>query len=82
MAVSTRVASEVEKRWVDQVVRDQKRVYQEWVKTAHHLRRMRALRLSGRTPRAFQAVIGRGVRVPMSWALVQTVVGMIAKNKP
>lgn len=82
MADSPRKASDFEKKWVDQVVRDQRRIYQEWVKTAHHLRRMRALRLSGRTPRAFQAIVGRGVRVPMSWALVQTVVGMIAKNKP
>lgn len=71
-----------ERSWAEQVVRDQKRVYQEFVKTAHHLRRMRALRLTGRAPRSFQALLGRGVRVPMSWSLVQTVVGMIAKNTP
>ena len=74
--------SEVEKTWVEETIKEQKRVYQELFTTLLHLRRMRSLKLTGKTPRAFQALLGKGVRVPMSWALVQTVVGLIAKNTP
>jgi hypothetical protein len=80
MAVKT--PTPAEKRWAETVAQEQRRTYAEFVRTAHQLRRMRALRLSGRAPRAFQSLIGRGVRVPMSWSLVQTVVGMIVKNQP
>jgi len=80
--MTVKTPSEQEKKWAAQVVADQRRIYQEFVRTTHQLRRMRALRLSGRAPRAFQSLIGRGVRVPMSWSLVQTVVGMVAKNQP
>lgn len=72
----------VEKTWVEETIKDQTRVYREAKDNMLLLRKQRALRLTGKTPRAFQSLLGKGVRVPMSWALVQTVTGMIAKNDP
>jgi hypothetical protein len=71
-----------ERKWVDSVIDENRGIYDETFKLIQHLRRMRAMRLRGRVPRSFAKIMGSGIRSPMSWAHVQTVVGMIAKNKP
>lgn len=78
--VSTPSSNEV--NWVASVINENRRIYGELHRVIHHLRRMRAMRLSGRVPRSFQRILGQGVRAPMSWALVQTIVGLISKNVP
>lgn len=67
---------------VQNTIATQRRVYQEYVTITKHLRRQRALRLDTRTPRSFQKIIGKGVRAPLSFSIVQTIVGLIAKGQP
>ncbi len=71
-----------ERQWLDNVIKDGQTTYEETFQLMHHLRRIRALRVKGRTPRSFSKIMGSGVRAPMSWAHTQTIVGMIAKNRP
>lgn len=71
-----------EEKLVQDTVVAQRKVYQEYITVTKHLRRIRALRLDTRTPRAFQRIIGKGVRAPLAWSIVQTINGMVAKSPP
>lgn len=71
-----------ERNWVDSVIADGRSTYDETFSLIQHIRRMRSLRLRGKVPRSFAKVMGSGIRAPMSWTHVQTIVGMIAKNRP
>jgi len=73
---------EWERNWVDSVITDGRSTYDETFNLIQHTRRMRSLRLRGKVPRSFAKVMGSGIRAPMSWTHVQTIVGLIAKNRP
>lgn len=74
--------SQKEKAWIETMINDGRSVYEEMFGVIHHLRRVRALRVKAKTPRSFGKIMGSGIRAPMSWSHVQTVVGMLAKNRP
>lgn len=80
MAISSPTSQEV--NLVQRTIADQKRIYQEYVTVTRQMRRQRALRLDTRTPRSFQRLIGKGVRAPLSWSVVQTINGLMAKSPP
>jgi hypothetical protein len=71
-----------EKKWVDSIIKDGREVYSETFDLIHHLRRVRAMRIKARTPRSFSRIMGKGIRAPMSYSLIQTIVGLVAKNRP
>lgn len=80
--MNIRKADSRERALVDQIIQDCNEIYQEREEIIHHARRVRSMRIRTNVPRSFQKVIGDGVRAPLSWSHVQTVVGMIAKNRP
>lgn len=71
-----------EKAYILQVVESQKTLYRRQENIFKHIRKMRTLQIDTRTPRSFQRLIGQGVRAPISYSLVQTINGMMAKGTP
>jgi hypothetical protein len=54
----------------------------EYERKVHHLRKLRFMKLQSRAPKPFQRVLSGGLRSPLSYRLVQTVVGMICRERP
>lgn len=74
--------TETEKTWVEETLTQQKSVYTETHKLIDQMRRLRYMRAKARPPRAFQRLIGKGIKSPLSYNLVQTITGMIVRDRP
>lgn len=66
------------KTWAQSEVRKARAEYHLRDQTMIGLRRQRFMRLKPNPPEAYQRIMGEGVRVPMSYRLIQTVVGAVA----
>lgn len=70
-------------KWVNREIQRQKTLYAERDELILGLRRQRMMRLKPRPTEAYQNFLGKGVRVPVSFRLVETVVGAVAGgNRP
>lgn len=54
----------------------------EYERKVHQLRKLRFMKTRAAAPKPFQRVLSGGLRSPLSYRLVQTVVGMITKERP
>lgn len=77
-----KLASKAEKSIVQQTKQELNTLYMESERKIHHLRKLRFMKLKTTAPKPFQRVVGGGIRSPLSYRLVQTVVGMICKDRP
>jgi len=71
-----------EKNFVDQNLTYLRGYYDEQFKMIHQLRRLRFMRLKAKAPQAFQRIVAKGLHSPLSYRLVQTVTGLICKERP
>jgi hypothetical protein len=71
-----------EATWVEETISQNKSTYSETHKLIDQMRRLRYMRAKARPPRAFQRLIGKGIRSPLSYNLVQTITGMIVRERP
>lgn len=74
--------TQTERSWMDQVIQDSRATYDPAFKQIETFRKVRTMRMKPRAPRAFQRILGAGVRSPMAWSLVQTAKGSIARDWP
>src|SRR3990167_5596372 len=75
-------ASPAETRFVEASINNLRAFYDESFRMTHQLRRMRFMRMKSKAPKPFQRLIAQGIQSPMSYRLVQTVVGALAKERP
>lgn len=75
-------ADATEKNLVDSTIQQLNATYLESERKIHQLRKLRFMKTQTRAPKPFQRVVGGGIRSPLSYRLVQTVVGMICKERP
>ncbi len=73
-----RVKTREAKQWVDRIVQERKSLYDERNKLIYGLRKQRMMRLKPKPTEAYQQYLGQGVRVPVSFRLIETVIGAIA----
>lgn len=67
---------------VDTTIQQLNSSHVEYEKKVHQLRKMRFMKTRASAPKPFQRVLSSGMRSPLSYRLVQTVVGMICKDRP
>lgn len=75
-------ADETETNIVNASIQNMQSTYLEYERKVHHLRKLRFMKTRSKAPRPFQSVVAGGIRSPLSYRLVQTVVGMICKDRP
>lgn len=75
-------ASETDTNIVNASIQNLNSTYLEYERRIHHLRKLRFMKLRTATPKAFQGVVAGGIRSPLSYRLVQSIVGMICKERP
>lgn len=73
-------ASGAVKTWVDRTLNGLRSEANERNQLILGLRKQRMMRLKPNPPEAYQDYLGKGVRVPISFRLVETVVGAVAGN--
>jgi len=67
---------------VNTAIQDLNRTYLEYERKVHQLRKLRFMKTRASAPKPYQRVLSGGLRSPLSYRLVQTVVGMITKDRP
>lgn len=82
MPIELTRATTAEAKWADSVVTQQRSYWQIAHEMMHDLRRQRFMRKKGSAPKPYQKFIGEGVKSPISYRFVQTIVGAIAKERP
>ncbi len=75
-------ADETATNIVNATIQELNATYLESDRKTHQLRKLRFMKTQTRAPKPFQRVVGGGIRSPLSYRLVQTVVGMICKERP
>lgn len=75
-------ASAAERNVVDSTIQGLLQQNQEYERKVHALRKLRFMKGRTAAPKPFQRVLAGGLRSPMSYRLVQTVVGMICRERP
>lgn len=75
-------ATVAESNHINSVIQDLNRQYIETAKKIHAVRKLRFMKSDPSAPRAYQKVLAGGLRSPLSYRLVQTVTGMITKDRP
>lgn len=70
-----------DKALVDSAVRDLQSTWLESERKIHQLRKLRFMKTRPTAPKPFQQVISGGLRSPLSYRLVQTVTGMLSKER-
>lgn len=68
--------------FVNSAIQNLHTTHLEYERKLHQLRKLRFMKSRPSAPRPFQGVVSGGLRSPLSYRLVQTVVGMICKERP
>ncbi len=65
------------KKWVDNLIETRTSEGRPRMEMIHGMRRQRFMRLKNRPPEAYQQYVGEGVKVPITYRLIETVLGAV-----
>ena len=68
--------------WADTAIKDNRALYRERHKIMHNLRVMRLLRTKSVAPGPMQKYLAEGIKVPIGYRLVQSIVGRMNAERP